>query len=598
MEIPFRAYRGDEPYAFVCYAHKDADVVYPEISRLHDSGVNISYDDGISPGELFTDELAELIEGAAVFLFFVTPRSVASRHCLNEVQYATARDKRVVAVHLEETELPKGLELSIGLAQAIMKYRLQPHDYEQRLRGALSLEASTAPPAPEIPQSGRSSRTTMITAGAVMALAAAGWVYFEYFSNGSSTPDTTSTSEPAERVTAVAVLPFSNVGDDPEQAYFSDGLTVDIIANLQKLRLFPVIAHSSTFIYRDRTASVREVGAALGAAYVVEGTIRRSGDRLRVTAQLQDATNGYTVWSQTYERQFADVFALQDEITRSIAASVAPEIHRSEIERVRSKPTDNLTAYDLYLKGTRLAPRGPVQDMRAAREYLLEATRLDPDFAHPWARLARIEHDFITYYGPDSALASLEDHRRRALEYADRAIQLDPLLADGHTWRGHMLLHYQRVDEALEAYARALALNPSSADAVAQYAWGKIISGRYQEGIELIQQARRLNPNDPMAFEHLTNEAWAYAWMGDEERAIEIMLEATALNPDNLYAYVFLASAYREKGDEAQALRMIEILRDRFPGFNTRAMEYSSLRPEHYERWSEDLLALGWVNPE
>ena len=137
MEIPFQAYRGSEAYVFVCYAHSNADVVYSEITGLHNEGIRICYDEGISPGELFTEELATLIEGASLFLYFVTPASVASRNCLNEVQFATSRDMRVVAVHLEETTLPKGLELSIGLAQAILKYQLSAADYQRKLHATL-----------------------------------------------------------------------------------------------------------------------------------------------------------------------------------------------------------------------------------------------------------------------------------------------------------------------------------------------------------------------------------------------------------------------------------------------------------------------------
>jgi len=591
MELPFQAYRGREPYVFVCYAHKDAGVIYPEITRLHADGVRICYDEGISPGELFTNELADFIEGASCFLYFVTPNAVQSRNCLNEVQFAISRDKRIVAVHLEETDLPKGLELSIGLAQAILKHQLKPEDYRRKLLSTLSQAQEISVPNQQADHKSASRYRLYIGVLAAAALAVLGWQYL----NRTEQP-----SDPVvqhERVSAVAVLPFNNVGNHVEQEYFSDGLTVDIVGNLQKLRLFPVISHSSTFVYRDQAVDIKTLGASLGAAYIVEGTVRRSGEQLRVTAQLLDASSGHSVWSETYDRKFEDVFSLQDEITRSIAASISPEIQRSEIVRAKTQPTENMTAYDLYLKGLRLAPVGPVQDVRAARDFLLQATELDPTFAQPWARLARLEHDLLTYYGPDSALRNFSEARQRALEYADRAVRLDPQFADGHVIKAHMLLHFQRIDEALEECEHAMALSPSSAEAIGQYAWGLIVAGRYKEGIDQMQKVKILSPNDPLMFEFLGNEAWAYAWMGEHERAIELTLRSLSLNPDNLYGYVTLITAYLQTGQPDKARANFEILVDRFSGFNTKSLEYSSLPANKTSIWEKNLASFGWKNP-
>lgn len=591
MDKPFPAYQGDDPYVFVSYAHKDAAVVYAEITRLHADGIRICYDEGISPGELFTDELADFIEGATCFLYFVTPNAVQSRNCLNEVQFATSRDKRIVAVHLEETDLPKGLELSIGLAQGILKHQLKPEDYRRKLLDTLRQVQEITIPTQQADQASTARPRLVLGVLVAAALAVLGWQYL------------IRAEQPAgpvvqfERLSAVAVLPFNNVGNDADQEYISDGLTIDIVGNLQKLRLFPVISHSSTFAYRDQPIDIKTVAANLGAAYIVEGTVRLSGEQLRVTAQLLDASNGHTVWSKTYDRKFEDLFSLQDEITRSIAASISPEIQRFEIVRAKAQPTENMTAYDLYLKGLRLAPVGPVQDVRAAREFLMQATELDPTFAQPWAQLAHIEHSLLTYYGSDAALRNFAEARQRALEFAERAVRIDPQLANGHVIKGHMLLHFNRVDEALEEYEHAMALSPSTAEAIGQYAWGLICAGRYEEGIDQMQKVKILSPNDPLMFEFLLNEAWAYAGMGEHEVAIELTFKSLTLKPDNLYGYLYLVDAYLETDQPDKARVNFEILVDRFSGFNTKSLEYSSIPAQMASRWSKNLASLGWKNP-
>ena len=258
---------------------------------------------------------------------------------------------------------------------------------------------------------------------------------------------------------AVAVLPFAHFGGDADQEYFADGLTEDIITALSIWRSFPVIARNSTFAYKGQTPDVREVGEKLGARYVLEGSVRRAGDRVRVTAQLIDAETGHHVWAERYDRDLEDIFALQDELTQGIAAVVAPELERAEHKRLIVARPQDLGAWDLVLQGVAFLVEFTEASSRRAREMFERAVALDPDYSRAYAGLAHTYHrEIMIGFGSsrDEALAKLQDNARRA-------VQLDGADFYGHWELAQGYLVAGAHDRGLAEAIRALELNPSNA---------------------------------------------------------------------------------------------------------------------------------------
>ncbi len=290
---------------------------------------------------------------------------------------------------------------------------------------------------------------------------------------------------------SIAVLPFSNMSDDPEQRYFSDGVTEDIITELSRFRSLFVIARNSSFQYRDRAVDVRRVGQELGVRYVVEGSVRKMDGRVRITAQLIDAETGNHLWGERYDRSIDELFKVQDELTRTIVATLVGRLELAEVKGVASRRTGSLTAYDMFLRGVVRMRGYAAVDNQRAREFFEKAVTLDPEFAAAHALLAMsllMEHRF------DAA----PDHiKSRALSIALRAVQLDPSDGRCHQFLAQAYRYRGNFDRALSHFEQAIALNPNDANAITQMGYALAIVGRAEEGVELIRQAMRLNPLHP-----------------------------------------------------------------------------------------------------
>lgn len=396
---------------------------------------------------------------------------------------------------------------------------------------------------------------------------------------------------------AIAVLPFTNASNDTSQDYFTDGITIDIIARLQSLRLFPIISKKSSFALRDETADSQTVGEKLGATYVVEGTVRRSQNRIRITAQLTEARTGYAIWTETYDHEAGDLFDLQDKITLSIASALEPELKRSEMLKARAGATTSTTAYDLYLKGLRLSRAENYSEVQTALTNLEAAIALDPKFAPAYVELAWIKHDRITYHSNNLTFEEARLSRDQALAYGEMAISNDPQLAAGHAVYGHMLLHYKKLGQGLASLERSVTLNPSSADSRSQFAWALIVNGRYDEAIQEYQIASQLNPNDPQIWEVYQNIGFANLYSGRFEAAIESTERSLSLNPNNFYAYMSLASGYLGMGERNNAQAAVEKIREIAPNFSTRTLDLTSFSTTQVADFKRDLKSLGWENP-
>jgi adenylate cyclase len=302
----------------------------------------------------------------------------------------------------------------------------------------------------------------------------------------------------ASTLPSIAVLPFTNMGGDPEQEYFADGLTEDLITELSRFQELRVIARNSVMTYKDKPVRVQEVGTDLGVRYVLEGSVRKAGARVRITAQLIDAATGHHLWAERFDRDLADIFDVQDEVTSRIVVTLAGKLEESERRRARSLQTENLEAYDCVLRGRELWFRFTAEANREARRLYEKAIDLDPDYARAYASLAwtyLTEHD--EGWG-DPADEPLE----RALEVARRGVTVNPASHSNHLALGQVCLSKGLHDEALEALQTAITLNPNDADGYVFLAETLSFAGRPDEAIELIEKAQRLNP---------ASRRW-YAW--------------------------------------------------------------------------------------
>jgi TolB-like protein/Tfp pilus assembly protein PilF len=318
---------------------------------------------------------------------------------------------------------------------------------------------------------------------------------------------------------SLAVLPFTNMSGDPEQEYFSDGITEDITTALARNRSLVVMAWHSAFAYKGKAVDVRQIANELGCRYVVEGSVRRSDQRVRINAQLVEADTGNHLWAERYERQLEDVFAVQDQIALSIAGAIDPELAASESKRARAKAPENLGAWDYYQQGVWHMYRFTVEGLAEAKTLLERAIDLDENFAPAYARLSYV-HIQHAWYGPHE---SRDDSLRQALACAKRAITLDDRDALGHFALGRVYALQGQHDMAIAELENAIDLNPSFAQGYFALAQALVFADRSDEALPLFEQAIHLSPHDPHMWTFLHVEGIAHyklGQLGDAERSV------------------------------------------------------------------------------
>ena len=361
--------------------------------------------------------------------------------------------------------------------------------------------------------------------------------------------DASSTSVEAASYDSIGVLPFTNISNDPEQDYFSDGISEELLNALAKLKNLQVAARTSSFAFKGQNQSITEIGNALKVDTVLEGSVRKSGTRLRITAQLIDVANGYHLWSETYDREITDVFAIQDELTTAIVAAL--KVHLDVGEEARpTNAVDNWEAYDAYLKGLHAIRSRTEQSVAAALGYFEEATRLEPKFAAALAQQAQALLLSIVYVNADkdSAIASSE-------ALLDRALAADPALAEAHATRGYLLLEDNKCDEALPSFEKALASNPELVEAMHWSALCLKFAGRVGESLQLEQRAHHLDPLHAAVFSVLSDLKFTYGL------DVDLNLEAAKNNyPDRYFDYQ-ISEHFRRKS-LADAIELTRDTRD------------------------------------
>ncbi len=293
---------------------------------------------------------------------------------------------------------------------------------------------------------------------------------------------------------SIAVLPFDNMSDDPEQDYFADGITEDIITGLARFHALFVIARNSTFVYKGRSVNVQDIGRDLGVRYLVEGSVRKAGQKVRVNAQLIESSTGQHVWAERYDRNLDDIFAVQDEITQAIVSTLPGRLEEPGRELVRRKPTASMSAYDHVLLGLELFKRFSREGNLEARKMFQAAIDHDPRYARAHAFLASTYvFDLFIYDESDQSLD-------KAYESAETALALDDTDGWPHLMLGYALFLRGQDDETEIHFRRAISLNPNDADGIAFMANTLVYLGRWEEGLDYIAKAMRINPYPPVYY--------------------------------------------------------------------------------------------------
>jgi TolB-like protein len=337
---------------------------------------------------------------------------------------------------------------------------------------------------------------------------------------------------------AIAVLPFVNLSEEPEQEYFSDGISEDIITALYRLRWFHVIARNSSFIYKRKSAHLKQIGDELGVRYVLEGSVRKSGDRVRLTAQLNDVASGSQIWAERYDRGLADVFAVQDEITEAIVASIEPQLYAAENFRARRKTPDSMDAWDLVMRALSHFWRVTRQDYFVADALLEKAISIDPNYGRALGVLAT-SYMFQAHMGWIALNAAMIVAERSA----HAAICADSEDAWAHHALGHVYLFARRFDDSLAEFELALRLNPNFSLAQGFYGLSLAYSGRWKEAASAAGRALRLSPRDPFSAIYTGVSAYSHFLGGDYDRAMQLAREAVRARNDFVGAYRVLVAA-------------------------------------------------------
>ncbi|MGD9304876.1 MAG: adenylate/guanylate cyclase domain-containing protein [Desulfobacterales bacterium] len=348
---------------------------------------------------------------------------------------------------------------------------------------------------------------------------------------------------------SIAVLPFINMSADPEQEYFCDGITEEIITALSRTPKMFVIARNSTFTYKGKAVKVQRVAAELGVRYVLEGSVRISGDRVRITVQLIDAVKGHHLWAERYDRNMKDIFAVQDEITMKIIPALQVKLTEGEQARLRSKGAKNLKAYLKYLEGLGYTWKFSREGNVSARQSAEEVIGLDPEDWRGYTLLA-FTHVYDVWLGMSK---SPKESLRKSIELAQKAIEIDPSQADNHRLLAFVYLLMRRYDAAIAEAEMAYDMEPGSADPHATLGHVLFLSGRFQEAVPILEKAIRLNPYPPGWY--FINMGHAYAISGRHEEATRTFKKAFESAPNSQEVFLGLIAAYGFAGrlEEAQA---------------------------------------------
>jgi adenylate cyclase len=455
-----------------------------------------------------------------------------------------------------------------NIARPVRAFGLSPEAIAAAPDLAASAGAGVA-----VPRAGRRVWLAVALAGLVALLGAAGTVWW-LARAPSSIPQATGPGTPALAPVAgarasIAVLPFQSPGADSGGDYFADGLTEDIIDALGRFRDLSVIARAAVFVYKGKTPSPAEVGRDLKVRYVVDGSIRRSAEHLRVSVSLTDTSRSQVLWSEKYAVEPKDIFAVQDQITRRISGALAVRVTSLELARAAAKPPANLEAYDLVLQGRALAAHHIRADNAKARGLIERAIELDPNYAPAYIGLGRVDINAVT----DGWTANPSDALEHAEGLARKAIALDDLDPGAHALLAEVALFFGEYDRALDEVKRAIDLNGSDAQSYSILMDVLLFRGDLKGAISAGETLTQFEPDIPISA--AVQLAVAYVLADRSTDAVRVLEHALDHNPGDLYANIMLAVAYAASGRQQDAERQATEVRRKFPNFNPE--EFGSL---------------------
>jgi adenylate cyclase len=392
---------------------------------------------------------------------------------------------------------------------------------------------------------------------------------------------------------SLAVMPFQNMSGDPEQESFADGIAEDVITTLSRYPSLFIIARNSSFTYKGRTVGVEQIGRELGVRYVLEGSLRKAGNRIRVTAQLVEAGTGKHIWAERYDRDLSDIFAVQDEITEAATIAIAPAIAEAELQRSLRKSPGSLDAWAAYQRGLWHLGKFAREDNVLAEKFFQEAIDLDPAFAGGYRGLG-----YAQFQAAMSGFQkrTLSEAQSAAEALARRAVGLDGADAEARTFLGEMLLYRGDHDGALAEAERALAMTPNLAAAHGWRGAVLIFSGRVDEGLASVRMGIRLDPRDPLLVLRLNHLAMGLYLSREYEAAIEAARQGIRSNPDFPSTYRWLAAALGQLGGVEAAKvaleKAIAVAPVSFDAFVRRRVPWH--RPDDHAHMLEGLRKAGW----
>lgn len=414
------------------------------------------------------------------------------------------------------------------------------------------IDPDSAPPATIPAPVGQNRLRRNLAALTAMALAGLVVAWFVFDSTA---------SRPA-RLHSIAVLPFANLSDDPKLTYFSDGISEDIITDLSKFSGLLVIARTSTFTYKGQPLALKGVAETLGARYVLEGSVRRSGDDIRITARLIDTETGSHLWAEGYNRQMRDIFAVQDEVTRNIVKALALILTDEEKAYAGRRHTRSTEAYDLFLQGQAYYAHNLRDDNVKARDYYLRALALDDSFARAHAALAMTyADDFRFTWSHD-----LKESANTAARHAERAVALDARSPQAYFVLGYVnLFAHKNHAAALKMGERVIALDPNHADGYALLAVSHVYAGNPETAVRHIESAMRLNPVRPARY--LSILGYAYYFAGRYNKARVALEQALEQNPGRLMTMLYLAASLSRLGKLDEHPWLVDTIHSEHPSF-------------------------------
>ena len=392
---------------------------------------------------------------------------------------------------------------------------------------------------------------------------------------------------------SIAVLPFTNMSDDPDQEFFGDGLAEDVLTELSKLKWLFVISRRSSFTFKGRTVDAKQASRDLGVRYVLEGSVRRAGGRVRVTGQLIDASTDTHIWAERYDRDLADIFAVQDEITRAVAAAIGPAIVDAERQRAVRKPPENLGAWEAYQRGLWHMSKHDAAENETAQRVLQRAVELDPGFAAAHNAMALTYcMSAATFYSMDYAEACI-----LAEQYARKAIALDENDADARACLGWALFVSGDREGASQQAEYALSININCSEAFAVKGGALIFSGHREEGREAMRQFLAISPRDPTRPNRLAMIAASHYFDRNYESAVEMARQVVRQYPKNPQAYRWLAASLGQLGRKEEAKAALDTMLSTAPSFLERfvAKRLAMLRIDDYEHALAGLRKAGWL---